>query len=147
MLSQAEEDGDLIQLSKSTDVHAPKLSQLLMELGRKISNSIGTADEQATGIPGLMLYRCTAPTPPNPCTYEPSLLVIAQGRKRVDLGRTSYVFGQSRFLLTSVELPIVSRVITASVSCPYGHEFSSIPEAASPSCGATADVHGRTRCG
>src|ERR1700740_2863847 len=119
MLSQAEEDGDLIQLSKSNDVHGPKLSQLLMELGRKISNSLGTADEQATGTPGLMLYRCTAPTAPNPCTYEPSLLVIAQGRKAVALGRTSYVFGQSRFLLTSVELPIISRVVTATEEAPY----------------------------
>jgi hypothetical protein len=74
MLSQAEEDGDLIQLSKSTDVHAPKLSQLLMELGRKISNSLGTADEQATGIPGLMLYRCTAqPHPIRAPTSQASL--------------------------------------------------------------------------
>jgi hypothetical protein len=66
-----------------------------------------------------MLYRCTAPTVPSPCTYEPSLLVIAQGRKRVNLGKTSYVFGQSRFLLTSLELPVVSQVITASEEAPY----------------------------
>ena len=110
---------NLILLGKSNDVNASKLSQLLIELGRKISNSLGTSGERATGIPGLMLYRCTAPTAPNPCTYEPSLLVIAQGRKRVDLGRTSYVFGQSRFLLTSVELPIVSRVVTATEEAPY----------------------------
>jgi hypothetical protein len=36
-----------------------------------------------------MLYRRTAPTVPNPSTYEPSLLVIAQGRIRVDLGQAS----------------------------------------------------------
>jgi hypothetical protein len=100
-------------------VNAPKLSQLLTELRSKISNSLGTSGERATGILGLTLYRCTAPTAPNPCTYQPSLLVIAQGRKRVDLGRTSYVFGQSRFLLTSVELPIVSQVVTASEEAPY----------------------------
>ena len=66
-----------------------------------------------------MLYRCTAPTVPSPCIYEPSLLLIAQGRKRVDLGSTNYVFGQSRFLLTSLELPVVSQVITASEDAPY----------------------------
>ena len=66
-----------------------------------------------------MLYRRTAPTVPNPSTYEPSLLVIAQGRIRVDLGKASYVFGQSRFLLTSLELPAVSQVITASEEAPY----------------------------
>jgi hypothetical protein len=56
---------------------------------------------------------------PNPCTYEPSLLVIPQGRKRVDLGKESYVFGEITFLLTSIELPIVSRVCSASVERPY----------------------------
>ena len=66
-----------------------------------------------------MLYRRTGPTVPNPSTYEPSLLVIAQGRIRVDLGKASYVFGQSRFLLTSLELPVMSQVITASEEAPY----------------------------
>jgi len=66
-----------------------------------------------------MLYRRTGPTVPNPSTYEPSLLVIAQGRIRVDLGKASYVFGQSRFLLTSLELPVISQVITASEKAPY----------------------------
>jgi hypothetical protein len=65
-----------------------------------------------------MLYRRTAPTVPNPSTYEPSLLVIAQGRIRVDLGKASYVFGQSKFLLTSLELPPVRQVITASKEAP-----------------------------
>ncbi len=75
--------------------------------------------EQATAIPGLSLYRSTAPTPPLPCSYEPSLLVIPQGTKRVELGRTSYRFGQANFLLTSVELPIISQVVIASEETPY----------------------------
>jgi hypothetical protein len=46
--------------------------------------------------------------------------VIAQGRKRVDLCRTTFIYDTSRFLLTSVDLPVVSRVIEASeqVPCP-----------------------------
>jgi AraC-like DNA-binding protein len=52
-------------------------------------------------------------------TYEPSLLLIPQGKKRVDLGKESYVFGEATFLLTSIELPIVSRVSVASVKKPY----------------------------
>jgi AraC-like DNA-binding protein len=104
---------------KTQDLNASKLSQALMELGRKICNSLGGSGERATEVPGLTLYRCTGPTVPSPCTYEPSLLLIAQGRKRVDLGSTNYVFGQSRFLLTSLELPVVSQVITASEDAPY----------------------------
>jgi len=104
---------------KPRDVNPSKLAQALAELGTKIGNLLGGSGERATEVPGLMLYRCTAPTVPSPCTYEPSLLLIAQGRKRVGLGSTNYVFGQSRFLLTSLELPVVSQVITASEDAPY----------------------------
>src|ERR1700722_1151075 len=101
------------------DANAPRLSHLLTELAKKISNLLGDLGERATEVPGLMLYRRTAPTVPNPSTYEPSLLVIAQGRIRVGLGKASYAFGRSRFLLTSLELPVVSQVITASEEAPY----------------------------
>ena len=74
---------------KPDNANASKLAQALMELGSKIGNSLSGSGERATEVPGLMLYRCTAPTVPSPCTYEPSLLLIAQGRKRVDLGRTN----------------------------------------------------------
>jgi AraC-like DNA-binding protein len=45
--------------------------------------------------------------------------VVAQGRKRVDLGPTTFIYGQSRFLLTSVDLPVTSQVIEASDESPY----------------------------
>jgi AraC-like DNA-binding protein len=96
-----------------------RLSGLLKELAERIGKLMGTSAEQVTAIPGLTLYQSLAPTAPNPCTYEPSLLIIPQGRKRVDLGKQSYSFGQSTFLLTSIELPIVSQVSTASGATPY----------------------------
>src|SRR5579864_6780090 len=97
----------------------PSVTQALKELAGSISKVLDGAAYLSTGVPGLALYRNTAPTAPNPCTYEPSLLLIPQGRKRVDLGKQSYVFGESTFLLTSIELPIVSRVSVASVQKPY----------------------------
>ena len=48
-------------------------------------------------VAGLTLYQNTVPTAPNPCTYEPSLLVIPQGRKRVDLGKEAMFLGKPRF--------------------------------------------------
>ena len=95
------------------------LAAAVQELADRISKVIGHSAEQSTCVPGLTLYRNTAPTGPNPCTYEPSLLVIPQGKKRIDLGRQSYSFGQSTFLLTSIELPIVSQVSVASAATPY----------------------------
>src|SRR6202142_3414106 len=95
------------------------VTQALKELAGSISKTLNGAADLSTEVPGLTLYRNTAPTAPNPCTYEPSLLLIPQGKKRVDLGKQSYVFGESTFLLTSIELPIVSRVSVASVEKPY----------------------------
>src|SRR5580692_9034028 len=119
MLRREESASKMLKHRKSSDANASRLSHLLTALAKKISNSLGDSGERATEVPGLMLYRHTAPTVPNPSTYEPSLLVIAQGRIRVDLGKASYVFGRSRFLLTSLELPAVSQVITASEESPY----------------------------
>ena len=92
--------------------------ELRSELARKIALFIGSAENRATEIPGLTLHRRTAPTAPCSMTYEPGVTVIAQGRKRVDLGRTTFIYDASRFLLTSVDLPVVSRVIEASVEVP-----------------------------
>jgi AraC-like DNA-binding protein len=51
-------------------------------------------------------------------TYQPGVTVIVQGRKRVDLGRTTFIYGESQYLLTSVDLPIVSQVVEASEQTP-----------------------------
>jgi len=95
------------------------LARSVQQLAEQIGKVIGNADELSTRIPGLILYRNIAPTAPNPCVYEPSLLIIPQGKKRVDLGRLSYSFGQSIFLLTSIELPLISQVSVASAAMPY----------------------------
>src|ERR1700730_2077839 len=104
---------------KSGQSDDPQVVQVLHELADAISKVMGHAPELSTAVPGLTLYQSTVPTAPNPCTYAPSLLLIPQGKKRVDLGKESYVFGESTFLLTSIELPIISRVCTASVEKPY----------------------------
>ncbi len=101
---------------------APRLPdrawELRAALAHKIALFIGSAENRATDIPGMTLHRRTAPTAPCSMTYEPGVTVIAQGRKRVELGRNIFIYGASRFLLTSVDLPVVSRVIEASEAVP-----------------------------
>src|SRR4051812_2332081 len=104
---------------KSRQSNDHGVTQLLKDLAGSINKALDGAAGLSTAVPGLALYRNTAPTAPNPCTYEPSLLLIPQGKKRVDLGKQSYVFGESTFLLTSIQLPIVSRVSFATVEKPY----------------------------
>lgn len=97
---------------------AQPVHELRAELARKIAWFIGSAERQLTQVPGLLLARRTAPTTPCSGTYEPSVIVVAQGRKRVDLGQTTFIYDESRFLLTAVDLPIVSQVIEASEAQP-----------------------------
>ena len=105
------------QSGHATPLQDP-VHELRTQLARKIALFMGTEEKRVTDIPGLMLVRRTAPTAPCSMTYEPSVTVIAQGRKRVDLGRTTFIYDASRFLLTSVDLPVVSRVIEASEEVP-----------------------------
>lgn len=51
-------------------------------------------------------------------TYEPSIIVVAQGTKRVDLGSQSFVYDRSRYLLTAIDLPLISQVVEASEAVP-----------------------------
>src|SRR5438552_14016838 len=92
--------------------------ELRAELARKIASFIGSEQNRITEIPGVSLHRRTSPTPPCRTTYHPGVLVVAQGRKQVNLGRTSFIYDESRFLLTAVDLPIVSWVAEATQEVP-----------------------------
>lgn len=92
--------------------------ELRSNLANKIAAYMGSAENRATDIPGVTLHRRTAPTAPCSATYEPGVTLIVQGRKRVDLGRTTFIYGASQYLVTSLDLPTVSQVIEASKDTP-----------------------------
>ena len=94
------------------------VAELRSELAWKIAARARIAGEQETSIPGLMLYRRTNTTPCYPSTYEPSLNVFVQGQKRVTLGSTTYLCDGSTFLLSSLDLPVVSQIVEASEDLP-----------------------------
>ncbi|GGY67442.1 AraC family transcriptional regulator [Pseudoduganella albidiflava] len=92
---------------------------LRTQLVSSVGALIGTEASLQTSIPGVTLYRYCAPTLPESATYEPSVALVVQGRKRVTLGRTSFDYDPSRFLLTSLDLPVTSQVVEASREVPY----------------------------
>lgn len=95
-----------------------RLQELKEELAHRIAAYIGSDEKRITEIPGLTVHRRTAPTPACSMTYEPSLILTAQGRKRVELGGKTFTYGSSHYLLTSVALPVVARVVEASEQTP-----------------------------
>jgi AraC-like DNA-binding protein len=109
----------LTKPSKTASLLSDRARELRSELARKIASFIGSEEKLATGIPGLLFSRRTAPTAPILATYEPSIAVVAQGRKRATLGGTTFIFDESRYLLTSLDLPVICNVIEASEQIPY----------------------------
>lgn len=72
-----------------------------------------------TAVPGLKLIRCSQPTLPMPVIYEPTLCLVAQGRKQAMLGKTAFVYDRARYLIASVDLPVMGSVVEASAEAPY----------------------------
>jgi len=92
--------------------------EMRRELARKIAAHAPKEGAHATLIPGLTLFRRTAPSPCYPATYEPSFTVFVQGRKRINLGGTTYLCDESTFLLSSLDVPVVSQIVAASEEVP-----------------------------
>ncbi len=106
--------------SRKADVSplASRLDELRSELAQKIAHRLGTTEKMTTVIPGLSLHQRTGPTAPCVAAYVPGLIVMAQGRKRAELGPKTFIYDESRYLLTSLDLPTVSQVVEASQERP-----------------------------
>jgi len=88
------------------------------ELARKIAARAQLLGENPTAVSGLALYRREQTTPCFHATYEPSLSVFVQGKKRVNLGGTEYLCDGSSFLLSSIDVPAVGQIVEASKKVP-----------------------------
>lgn len=95
-----------------------RVHALRSDLAQKIALTLGSAEKLITPIPGLSLHQRTGPTAPCAVAYAPGLIVMAQGRKRVELGPNTFIYDESRYLLTSLDLPSVSQVVEASKERP-----------------------------
>ena len=96
----------------------PTATELRKELSRKVAARALSIGENPTPVPGLAIYRRDKPTPCYHATYEPSLAVFVQGRKRVNLGGTAYQCDGTSFLLTSIDVPASGQIIEASERVP-----------------------------
>lgn len=96
-----------------------RLEALRQELARRIAFFTAGGERVATAVPGLLLVRRIEPTQPTPVCYEPSLALVAQGRKELELPGRTLVYDASRFLITSLDMPVLSRVVEASPERPY----------------------------
>jgi AraC-like DNA-binding protein len=105
------------QTEKPGDTNAAAI-EMRKELAGKIAALAQTPGEHSTAVSGLVLYRRTTPTACYRASYEPSLTVFVQGRKRINLGGIEYLCDGSSFLLSSIDVPAQSQIVEASEQAP-----------------------------
>ncbi|HEV7779341.1 MAG TPA: AraC family transcriptional regulator [Luteibacter sp.] len=75
--------------------------------------------DRSTVLPGVRLVTATAPTAPVNGVCEPAFALVAQGVKRTMLADKVFDYGAGRYLVVSVDLPIVGHIVEASPEAPY----------------------------
>ena len=101
----------------------------LPELCALIARHAGPG-QTTTPLPGVRLIASAVPTEPINGIYEPAFAVVAQGAKRTMLGDKVFEYGAGKYLVVSVDLPIVGNVVRASNEEPYLAFVSTLKPAA-----------------
>lgn len=73
----------------------------------------------ASVIPRVSLIRASRPTDEIHAVQQPGLCIIAQGAKRVMLGDLVLEYDPAKYLVVSVDLPVIGQVTRATPEEPY----------------------------
>ncbi len=100
------------------DDHEFALSGMRKSLVRKVTTHAQAKGVNPTAVDGLVVFRNTATGACYWTTYEPRLTVFLQGKKLIHLGGTEYLCDGSSFLVSSIDVPVQSRILEASEAVP-----------------------------
>lgn len=70
-------------------------------------------------FPGLILGRSSQPTEMMHSVFKPAFCVIGQGSKQVLVGEEVFRYDPGHYLISTVDLPVVSQVVEGSKERPY----------------------------
>lgn len=73
----------------------------------------------ATKIEGLHFYKMSSLNVRLPVIYRPSIYVVVQGSKQVSLNKEVFQYTHSKYLVVSVDLPLIGEVTNANKDKPY----------------------------
>lgn len=80
----------------------PTANSRMVALLRELAHGEGF---QPSVLPGVRFMRSTRHTPRTPVAYDPSIVIIAQGRKFGHLGEQRFTYDRNNYLVLSVPLP------------------------------------------
>lgn len=102
---------------------AEKLDELRIRISREelVGRMIKLLPEDGVleVLPQLTLARSSKPTERLHSVFTPCLCIIAQGSKQVHLNEEMFRYDSGHYLISTVDLPIVSHVREASTEKPY----------------------------
>ncbi|MCH8686410.1 AraC family transcriptional regulator [Pedomonas mirosovicensis] len=89
------------------------------EIAGIIDRHTGTDGMHCSALPRVRLIRSSRPTEPIHTVYTPTLCLVAQGAKQASLSDRSFSYDAAKFLVVSVDLPLLAWVSEASPERPY----------------------------
>lgn len=98
---------------------SPSMKPLLQQLALLIRRHAPANGTHQTALPSLSLMNAERLSEPLESVYKPSICVVAQGAKTASVADETLRFDPSTYLITSVELPILGRIVEASPEIPY----------------------------
>jgi AraC-like DNA-binding protein len=96
-----------------------EVERLRSHLAAKIAAHTPAEGLVRTAVSGLGLSRRSATTECYSAAYEPELIVFAQGEKRITVGGVAHLCDGSKFLLTSIDLPVLGQFTKATKTEPF----------------------------
>lgn len=93
---------------------APLRAAMVDSIGRW---TVGQSD-CPTAIASLSFFRREAPMPPTTCLVAAGIVLAVQGEKQMLVGGEAYPYDINRFLITSLDLPASSQIVSASPDKP-----------------------------
>lgn len=89
------------------------------DLAGWIERFTGEDGVHTTAIPRLTLIRMSNPTEQIHVLHEPAVCLVAQGTKRVMAGSAVHLYDPAKYLVVTVDLPVIGQVVKADPARPY----------------------------
>ncbi|MDG2521879.1 AraC family transcriptional regulator [Caulobacter segnis] len=89
------------------------------ELAALIERFTGSDGMHETALARVGLIRASTPTEPLLALHEPAVCLIVQGRKQVLVGDAVHIYDREKYLIVSVDVPVIGQVIEATPEAPY----------------------------
>lgn len=118
MSTPARNQANMDSMNREISLDAQRVKTNRAELIELIGRSISD-DGAKEVLPGFFLARSSRPSESLNTVYRPAFCLVAQGRKRALLGEEVFRYDPGRYLLFTVDLPLIFQIEKATLDEPY----------------------------